>query len=275
MWWLLIQSFVWPQGVVSHHTSRIQVDAGQSPMTSIVHGDPHLCAQPTGFHRLVSDFESRSAVLVRGITILHPVALMSARTELHSSTASDIQNPDICGTNYDVVVPATHHGVKVGAEGVVSGSLVVLLTKKCRSHGMDCFLYVLSVTRTFWSTFVSELMLFTGMDGRPTLSVHGEAMEAEKPLFLSSVTRVPIATRVRSNSSICGSELCHSLCVFILGGWVMWSGTLTVDSVGAWARIQHMVSIRLIPWFSVSPDRAVWDMSKTGVPETRSAVSPR
>ena len=199
MRWLLFQSVCRPHRVVGHHSSRIQVDADQSPMTFIVHGDPHLCAQP-----VVSHFERCSAIPVRGYTTLHPAALMSSRTELHSTNASAVPNPANCGKNNDAVAPATHHCVQIGADIIVGSSLVLHLTEHCRSHCTDCVVCVLSVT----STVVSKLVLVPGMGGRPTLSVNGESMAAKNRLSLSSVTRIPMDSAMLPNSSGCRSDLC-------------------------------------------------------------------
>ena len=52
------------------------------------------------------------------------------------------------------------------------------------------------------------------MGGRPTLSAHGELMSAERRLFMSSIPRMRMATRMLSNSLGCGSKDVW-ICMFV------------------------------------------------------------
>lgn len=106
-----------------------------------IHGDPYVCAR-----HVVSVFKRPCAVLVWGFTLVHPAASMSSRTESHRTAPSAVTNSSIYGTSNDVVAPATHHRVQVGADDVVIVSLVFLYTEHCRSHCTDSVVYVLSIT---------------------------------------------------------------------------------------------------------------------------------
>ena len=99
-------------------------------------------------------------------------------------------------------------------------------------------------------------------------------MSGEKPLVLSFVTRVPMASRMLSKFSSCGSDVVQIASVVLTGGKVPRRGALTVDCVGPWLSIQHMVSIRPIPWSHVSPVRVAAENSYIGVLETCPAGSP-